>query len=50
MGGVATQLPDELLAEVADRMAPDFDVYEVMSAEEVFAAGRAREAEQEDQS
>jgi hypothetical protein len=47
MSDMATQLPDELLAEVANRMAPDLDAYEVMPTEEVFALGRRIEAEQE---
>lgn len=40
------ELPVELLAEVADRMAPDFEVYEVTPAAEVFAQVQAQRREE----
>lgn len=40
-------LSDELLDEVADRMAPDFEAYKVIPAMEVFTDVQAeREADQ----
>ena len=41
MDGIVEILSDELLAELAERMAPDFDVYEVTLADEVFDAVQA---------
>lgn len=41
-------LPDELLAEVASRMAPDFEVYEVMAAGDVFDAVQSERARTEE--